>query len=303
MKRKGIDASVQSSVSSRSTVFSVPRLLMYLFVGILLFSWVMVGFGGYWGISLYRDYLQVKEENSILIQEKVKLDALLVTIKRIKRNEKIVRDALSQERQLMMEGGLGQGGMDVVAPSLVVARDVPVKGNIVPDLQSEYPSILNQAKALEENLEELLEILHERRQLLNSVPSILPVESQDHRITSGFGWRRSPFTGLRAFHEGLDISAPKGTPIVAPGAGRVKALGRDGDRGKYLKINHGRQCITTYAHLSGFNVTLGQKVKRGEVIAYVGNTGRSTGCHLHYEIEIKGKVVDPMDFVLSASAN
>jgi murein DD-endopeptidase MepM/ murein hydrolase activator NlpD len=269
----------------------------------LLLSWMMVGFGGYWGVSLYYAYLQLKKENTRLIQKETELDALLLTMKRIRRNEEIVRDTLSQERKQIVEGGLGQGGIPGTDPSLVVARDAPVTDSITPRVQFEYPSVLDQARALEESLEELLGILHERRQLLNRIPSILPVEAQAYRITSGFGWRRSPFTGLRAFHEGLDISAPRGTPIVAPGEGRVTSLGRDRDRGKYLKIDHGNQCITTYAHLSRFNVTMGQKVKRGKVIAYMGNTGRSTGCHLHYEIEIKGKVVDPLNFILSASAN
>jgi murein DD-endopeptidase MepM/ murein hydrolase activator NlpD len=289
------------SVSSRPLVFSVPRLVIYVFVGILLVSWAMVGFGGYWGISLYQAYLQLKEENGQLTQREMELEALRLTMKRIQRNEKIVHDALIQERKLMMEGGLGQGGMPATKPSRMMSEDVPASGSMVPPAQYEHASILDQARGLQENLEELLEIIRERRESLNSTPSILPLKAQSYRITSRFGWRRSPFTGLKEFHDGLDIGAPLGTPIVAPGEGRVRKVGHDRHLGRYLQIDHGRRCITTYAHLSGFNVTLGQKVKRGEVIAYMGNSGRSTGSHLHYEVEIKGKPVNPNHYILNPS--
>ncbi len=289
------------SVSRWSLVLSVPRLVVYVFVGILLLSWVMVGFGGYWGISLYQACLQLKEENAQLTRKEMELDALRLTMKRIQRDEKIVHDALSQERKRMMEGGLGQGGMPATAPSHMVSKDVLASGSIVPPVQSEHASILDQARGLQENLEELLEIIRERRELLNSTPSILPLDAQSYRITSRFGWRRSPFTGLKEFHDGLDIGAPLGTPIVAPGKGRVSKVGYHRHLGRYLQIDHGRRCITTYAHLSGFNATLGQKVKRGEVIAYMGNSGRSTGSHLHYEIEIKGKPVNPNHYIHNPS--
>ena len=163
--------------------------------------------------------------------------------------------------------------------------------------------MLDQARALQASLEGLVKIIRDRRQLLNRTPSILPVEAQDYRITSGFGWRRSPFTGLKEFHDGLDISAPMGTPIIAPGEGRVCQVGHDSQRGRYLQIDHGKLCITTYAHLSGFNVELGQEVKRGEIIAYMGDTGRSTGPHLHYEIEIKGKAVNPKQYIFNPGVN
>jgi murein DD-endopeptidase MepM/ murein hydrolase activator NlpD len=222
---------------------------------------------------------------------------------RIQRSEEIVRGAFEEETTRIMQNGLGQGGMPVAAPSFVVSEDFSVGSSIAPPVQSEYPSMLERARALQASLEGLVKIIHERRQLLNSTPSILPVEAQDCRITSGFGWRRSPFTGLKEFHDGLDISAPSGTPIVAPGEGRVCQVGHDSERGKYLQIDHGKRCITTYAHLSRFNVELGQEVKRGETIAYMGNTGRSTGPHLHYEIEIKGKAVNPKQYIFNSGVN
>ncbi len=263
----------------------------------------MVGFGGYWSINLYMAYLRLKEENTRLIQKEAELDSLRVTMMRIQRSEEIVRDAFEEEKTRIMEDGLGQGGMPVATPSFAVPEDYSVSRSIAPPVQSEYPSMLEQARALQASLEGLVKIIHERRQLLNSTPTILPVEEQDYRITSGFGWRRSPFTGSKEFHHGLDISAPMGTPIVAPGEGRVYQVGHDSQRGKYLQIAHGKRCITIYAHLSELNVELGQEVKRGDIIAYMGNTGRSTGPHLHYEIQINGKAVNPKKYIFNHGIN
>ena len=263
----------------------------------------MVGFGGYWSINLYMAYLRLKEENTRLIKKEAELDSLRVTMMRIQRSEEIVRDAFMEEKTRIMEDGLGQGGVPAATPSLAVSEDAPVSSSIAPPVQSEYPSMLEQARALQASLEGLVKIIDERQQLLNSTPTILPVEAQDYRITSGFGWRRSPFTGSKEFHHGLDISAPRGTPIVAPGEGRVYQVGHDSQRGKYLQVAHGKRCITTYAHLSGFNVELGQEVKRGDIIAYIGNTGRSTGSHLHYEIQINGKAVNPKQYIFTPGFN
>jgi murein DD-endopeptidase MepM/ murein hydrolase activator NlpD len=303
MQRNGIAIRRTGSVGRRCLVLPIPRLLIYVFVATLLLSWAVVGYGGYLGISLYHAYHQLKEENTRLIQKEIELAALRLTMKSIQKNGDMVRDILAQERKRMIEVGLGRGGVPVTDPYYMVTEDVPASGSIAPPVQSEDPSILNQARALQKNLEELVETIGERRQLLDSTPSILPVQGQEYRISSEFGWRRSPFTGQKEFHHGLDISAPKGTPIIAPGEGLVIKVGHQKDRGKYLQIDHGRQCITTYSHLSGFNVRVGQEVKRGEVLAYMGSTGRSTGPHLHYEIEIKGNAANPMHYILNARAD
>ncbi len=118
-------------------------------------------------------------------------------------------------------------------------------------------------------------------------------------MSSAFGWRRSPFTGEKEFHHGVDISARRNTPIIAPGNGRVIKTGYHTYRGKYLQISHGWGRITTFAHLSKLSVSENQVVKRGQVIAYMGSTGRATGSHLHYEIEIDGEVVNPMHHILN----
>ena len=116
-------------------------------------------------------------------------------------------------------------------------------------------------------------------------------------MTSGFGFRTNPFTGLTQMHEGLDISNRVGTPIVAPADGIVSDIGNDLAHGKILVISHGFGMITRYSHLSKVLVEVGQKVKRGDKIAEVGMTGKTTGPHLHYEVRLNGIPVNPMRYI------
>jgi len=117
-------------------------------------------------------------------------------------------------------------------------------------------------------------------------------------VSSGFGYRISPFSKKRAFHTGLDIVAPMGTPIYAPAKGLVKAIGRDKRLGKYVILSHAKGIETRYGHVKGLFVRAGQKVKKGRKIACVGMTGRTTGPHLHYEVLVNGKYIDPRKFIL-----
>jgi murein DD-endopeptidase MepM/ murein hydrolase activator NlpD len=142
---------------------------------------------------------------------------------------------------------------------------------------------------------ELAKFLKERRSILASTPSIWPVKGW---VTSGFGNRTSPFTGKKQFHAGIDISNKKGTPIVAPADGVVTFAGRRGSFGNMVMINHGHGLVTRYGHLSKFEVKVGQKVKRGQKIARVGNTGRSSGPHLHYEVLMSGVPTNPRYYIL-----
>ncbi|MCL2014909.1 MAG: M23 family metallopeptidase [Defluviitaleaceae bacterium] len=130
---------------------------------------------------------------------------------------------------------------------------------------------------------------------LTNYPTIRPVNG---RVTSGFGWRRNPFGGGSEFHEGIDIAAPTGTPIIATGGGRVTFAGWSGAYGNKVIINHGNGLQTLYAHASAILVNVGQYVTRGETIARVGSTGRSTGPHVHYEVIQHGRSVNPVNFFL-----
>jgi murein DD-endopeptidase MepM/ murein hydrolase activator NlpD len=143
--------------------------------------------------------------------------------------------------------------------------------------------------------EQLIAKLGEVRDRLASTPSIWPT---DGWVTSGFGWRISPFTGRRQFHSGLDISADVGTDIVAAARGRVVFAGTKGALGRTVMVDHGFGLRTLYGHASVVHVHVGDLVERGQRLAAVGSSGRSTGPHLHYGVSLQGRNVDPTNYVL-----
>lgn len=130
---------------------------------------------------------------------------------------------------------------------------------------------------------------------LLSVPSLKPVKS--YTYTSGFGVRYDPFTGATALHAGVDMAGPVGEPIYAAADGVVEKAGYYGAYGNMIDLGHGKGIATRYGHLSRVAVRAGDRVKRGELIGYMGSTGRSTGSHLHYEVRIDGRAVNPMPFL------
>lgn len=150
------------------------------------------------------------------------------------------------------------------------------------------------------SLEEIQSLAEKKDEFLASIPSIQPIKKEDlKRMASGYGWRIDPFTKTRRKHEGMDFSANRGTPIYATGDGVVvRADNRSSGYGKHIRIDHGYGYVSLYAHLSRYNVKRRQKVKRGDIIGYVGNTGRSVAPHLHYEI-FKDKVkINPLNFYI-----
>lgn len=149
------------------------------------------------------------------------------------------------------------------------------------------------------SLSEILRIFEKNRFRLAHTPSIVPVRGW---VTSGYGYRISPFTSRREFHKGVDIYTKLGAPILAPADGIVIASSRDSSYGNYIKIRHLPGIITRYAHNQVNLVRKGQQVRRGEIIGKVGNTGRSTGPHLHYEVIIKRKAVNPMIYIIDQYA-
>ena len=132
-----------------------------------------------------------------------------------------------------------------------------------------------------------------------AVPSIKPVESM--RMTSQYGYRTDPFQGRRKNHKGLDIAGPIGTPIYATADGIIGRAQWVSGYGKYVEIEHGNAIQTRYGHLSAMNVYSGQRVRKGDIIGFMGSTGRSTGSHLHYEVRIAGEPVNPTSFLESAT--
>jgi murein DD-endopeptidase MepM/ murein hydrolase activator NlpD len=145
--------------------------------------------------------------------------------------------------------------------------------------------------AIENRLDAVRSDVEKRRSLADATPSIWPVAGW---LTSSFGNRRDPFTGGRDFHPGLDISANHGDPVLAPAAGTVATADATGNYGNLVVLDHGFGIVTKYGHLARFGVTQGQQVNRGDVLGYVGSTGRSTSPHLHYEIWVNEKLTNPM---------
>jgi murein DD-endopeptidase MepM/ murein hydrolase activator NlpD len=148
------------------------------------------------------------------------------------------------------------------------------------------------------SLDEILKLAKQKNKLLSSIPAIQPVKNEDLKhMASGFGYRSDPFTKARKMHEGMDFTAKTGTPIYATGDGVVKNADNSlSGFGNHIEITHGFGYLTLYGHLSKYKIHAGQRVKRGDVIGYVGSTGRSEAPHLHYEVHKDGKVVNPINF-------
>ncbi|MBT8292301.1 MAG: M23 family metallopeptidase [Eudoraea sp.] len=148
------------------------------------------------------------------------------------------------------------------------------------------------------SLDEITKLAEEKEKLLAAIPAIQPVNNEElTRMASGFGWRSDPFTKARKMHRGMDFTAPKGTPVYASGDGVVKrADNRASGYGKHIRIDHGYGYMTLYAHLSKYNVKRRQKVKRGDLIGFVGSTGRSEAPHVHYEVWKEGQRINPINF-------
>jgi murein DD-endopeptidase MepM/ murein hydrolase activator NlpD len=148
------------------------------------------------------------------------------------------------------------------------------------------------------SLDDILKMTKAKDKLLAAIPAIQPVKNENLKsMVSGFGYRTDPFTKARKMHEGMDFTAKTGTPIYATGDGVVERADNTASGfGNHIVIRHGFGYETLYGHLSKYKCRAGQSVKRGDVIGYVGSTGRSEGPHLHYEVHKNGKVVNPLNF-------
>lgn len=187
------------------------------------------------------------------------------------------------------DGGAKERGVGGPAPAAeLLAEDVKLR-------PSEELALLANGVAEESpRLRKLERVVSRKGKILNALPLRWPVRG---RVNSGFGSRPSPWTGAREHHGGIDIDSSLGTPIKAPAAGLVTAARARGGYGKHVTLDHGNGVKTRYGHLSSIDVKAGQQVEKGQVIGVVGSTGRSTGPHLHYELLVNGKRVDPRGFL------
>jgi len=198
----------------------------------------------------------------------------------------------------------GEGGPEDPFPvdmgSMPSQRRVPAPpqeadlGNHVSLLRDAAETLGVVAEGQTTSLADLVKALEGKHAHLASSPSIWPARGW---LTSRYGYRVSPFTGKPQFHAGLDIAGARGTPVIAPAQGRVVFVGKRGPLGNSIVIDHGHGVRTQYGHSDELRVKLGQRVERGEVIATMGSSGRSTGPHLHYVVEVLGKTKDPLDYI------
>jgi len=203
--------------------------------------------------------------------------------------------ALDGESNKAKDGNWGVGGPHGLSNhSIRTALDKEVQA-MLDSLDGDLNILTNQAKLRQVSFQELDEFFKNQRSLLSSTPSLWPTRGW---VTSGFGYRKSPFTGLPEKHEGLDIASRKGSEIRATADGKVITAGRQYGYGNLIEIDHGYGVISRYGHNSKNIVKVGDKVKRGDLVALVGSTGRSTGPHVHYEIIVDGVPVDPRNYIL-----
>jgi murein DD-endopeptidase MepM/ murein hydrolase activator NlpD len=195
-----------------------------------------------------------------------------------------------REQHLLPRGGTG-GYMDRAVPvALMSARQL---ARTLHTLLEEMSTSL----AMEETIQqEIIAAMAIQADEFARIPSIWPVRG---RFSSPFGYRINPITNQRHFHKGVDVTAKNGTPVRSPADGVVIYARRFSSYGLTMEIRHSPQYKTRYAHLSAFEAEVGQKIKRGQVVARVGNTGRSTAPHLHYEVHVDGKLKDPMQYILN----
>jgi len=189
---------------------------------------------------------------------------------------------------------LGIGGPSPEEEDMVTlggARD-----GLIKQMHSDLDQLKTEAMTQEKSFTELHEYLFKQTSLFASTPAIWPARGW---VTSTFGYRISPFTGLKQMHEGIDIANAAGTPVFAPADGIVSKVDRENGLGKNVVINHGYGIVTRYGHLSEMYVHVGKRVKRGEKIAAIGSTGRSTGPHLHYEVLVNRVNVNPDKYILN----
>jgi hypothetical protein len=319
-------------VRSFSSPVWLTRLLIFMFTAIVL---AVAGYGIYsW--KAMRDFDERSLHLEVLLEQKgASVEQILAFKERVKDIEGRLESLKNREEDLNLltrdfnrELGLPEtASLEKIWPALISSvawtwGGAEAKGGVSPEppgsrdwlkssdniksLHLELDRLERRATEVEMAIGELTSVLEGSKAMVSATPSIMPLAN--YRLSSRFGYRLSPFGGGSDFHKGLDLVAPVGTPVRSPAEGLV--LSSDWSINGYglmVTIDHGFGLLTRYAHLSESLVSPGQKVARGEVVAKVGNTGRSTGPHLHFETLVGGIQIDPLmfsrgEFDIAASA-
>ena len=272
-------------------------------------SFYLIGFALLSTTFFFCDYIQVKKkafELGRLRQEtqnqrsqiqffSARIEDLEKQLSKLKEFDKKIRIIANLERGQETTASMGMGG-----PSPSDIRDKLKKekddAGLVHQMKSDVERLQSEALSREDSLSELEKLLQVKKEMLAHTPSVWPVQGW---VTSGFGFRTNPFTGLTQMHEGLDIANRVGTPIITPANGIISDVGNDIAVGKVVVIFHGFGMTSRYGHLHKVFVKVGQRVKRGDKIAEVGMTGKTTGPHVHYEVKINGVPINPARYILN----
>lgn len=252
--------------------------------------------GEIWELEALRsEAVQHRQQASVLSSSLEDLRKQLSTMREVNIR---IRMMLGLDPPKVPPSPLGLGGKEessaVMQPGgLGGERETLV--SVAAQLQQKLTWLKDEAVIQEQYLRDLKGIVGERKAQWASTPSIWPVRGW---VSSGFGRRVSPFTGKDTMHGGVDITAPLRTPVIAPAAGTVTFAGNEAGLGNTVSILHGYGMRTMYGHMDKLKVKTGQNVKRGDLLGWVGNTGLSTGPHLHYEIEVSGTAVDPLKYII-----
>lgn len=295
MAKKFYTILILPDATAKALKLHVPRSVFAVLAGILGFVLVWFFFSIYQHIALQGQILELKrlrrqvgEHHSV--QERFRrLEQELLSLRDLDQQLRKVA-GLKSEASSLAVGGVEEGRADARFEKVMVTDR-----NFIDVMKRDLEELQREVALRERSLKELKTFFEKKQSLLASTPIIWPVKGW---LTSGFGDRISPFTGRREMHEGLDIAVPTGTPVLAPAAGVVAFAGFLSGHGNMVLIEHGHGFSTFYGHNSRLMVKAGHRVRRGQLIAYSGNTGLSTGPHLHYGVRLNGEWVDPRNYIV-----
>jgi hypothetical protein len=272
---------------------------------------------GFWSFSRYHRMAeqsrQLKIENTgfrgKLDEQNKRVEHLSVELIEIREKAGFIQKYLGLKGDDKHQSGIGRGGVEI-SPDKIrrPMEQSSSQSRLSPQRQLHASTRVTSLQRMDlpqlnKDLEGIIGTLEERQERLDTMPSISPVSPSQSWLSSSFGMRTSPFTGKRQFHPAVDLAGSKGTPIFAPAKGKVAFAGKNGSLGLSIEIEHNSSFRTTYGHLLESSVKKGQRVQRGEIIGYMGDSGRSTGYHLHYEIEKDGKRINPMGYMMDWDEN
>lgn len=303
MRKKHMTLMVIPHNEDRVREFGLSWALIWGACAILIFCFaalIYYGVGYYVRLNREAKFATIEAENRALMEQVRSVDANLLKLRQ-RMNDLVTRDQqLRQMADLPPEGGEAQKGMAgrLNGAALAEGRETPASHPMVQKVSVDLDHLLREADLVKGSFQEVASKLDKDIDLRNHTPSVSPVRPFEAWISSSFGSRRDPFTSEREMHLGLDICSRMGTKVMATADGVVAERREDSQFGKHIVLSHTRGLETLYGHLMRFAVEAGQKVKRGQVIGYVGQTGRATAPHVHYGVRQNGRWINPLPYIL-----